>query len=85
MEHTTGGPRRPRRPLPGGEGGWTGTAPLAPGPTRSRARPGAAASPGSPRGRPGAAWLPTVTVAPGDGSASTVSRLLAAQGQGMLM
>ncbi|MEU2391533.1 nucleoside 2-deoxyribosyltransferase domain-containing protein [Streptomyces sp. NPDC007369] len=31
------------------------------------------------------AWLLTVTVAPGDGSDPVVSRLLAAQGQGMLM
>ncbi|MEU7552285.1 nucleoside 2-deoxyribosyltransferase domain-containing protein [Streptomyces sp. NPDC044571] len=32
-----------------------------------------------------AAWLLTVTVAPGDGSGPAVGRLLAAQGQGMLM
>lgn len=31
------------------------------------------------------AWLLTVTVAPGDGSAPAVGRLLSAQGQGMLM
>ncbi|MEU2433695.1 nucleoside 2-deoxyribosyltransferase domain-containing protein [Streptomyces sp. NPDC007861] len=41
----------------------------------------------APAAGPGgaAAWLLTVTVAPGDGSAPAVSRLLAAQGQGMLM
>jgi hypothetical protein len=33
----------------------------------------------------GAAWLLTVTVAPGDGSAPSVHRLLSAQGQGLLM
>ncbi|MFE6356507.1 nucleoside 2-deoxyribosyltransferase domain-containing protein [Streptomyces rochei] len=33
----------------------------------------------------GPAWLLTVTVAPGDGAAPSVARLLAAQGQGMLM
>ncbi|MFH9136895.1 nucleoside 2-deoxyribosyltransferase domain-containing protein [Streptomyces sp. NPDC017524] len=33
----------------------------------------------------GAAWLLTVTVAPGDGSAPAVHRLLSAQGQGLLM
>ncbi|MFD6327299.1 hypothetical protein ACFWOL_31725 [Streptomyces sp. NPDC058442] len=31
------------------------------------------------------AWLLTVTVAPGDGGAPSVCRLLSAQGQGMLM
>ncbi|MFI2371897.1 nucleoside 2-deoxyribosyltransferase domain-containing protein [Streptomyces sp. NPDC018833] len=36
-----------------------------------------------PDGAP--AWLLTVTVAPGDGSAPTFRRLLSAQGQGMLM
>ncbi|MHC3392538.1 nucleoside 2-deoxyribosyltransferase domain-containing protein [Streptomyces lavendulocolor] len=40
-----------------------------------------------PAPSPGAdpAWLLTVTVAPGDGAAPSVVRLLAAQGQGMLM
>ncbi|WP_246430656.1 hypothetical protein [Streptomyces rectiverticillatus] len=33
----------------------------------------------------GAAWLLTVTIAPGDGSAPAVGRLLSAQGQGLLI
>ncbi|GAA2490276.1 nucleoside 2-deoxyribosyltransferase domain-containing protein [Streptomyces gobitricini] len=37
----------------------------------------------APDGAP--AWLLTVTVAPGDGAAPSVHRLLSAQGQGMLM
>ncbi|AZM87953.1 nucleoside 2-deoxyribosyltransferase domain-containing protein [Streptomyces sp. W1SF4] len=41
----------------------------------------------APPAEPGGAadWLLTVTVAPGDGSGPAVARLLAAQGQGMLM
>ncbi|EFL13718.1 nucleoside 2-deoxyribosyltransferase domain-containing protein [Streptomyces sp. C] len=41
----------------------------------------------APPAEPGgtADWLLTVTVAPGDGSGPAVARLLAAQGQGMLM
>ncbi|MFJ7264403.1 nucleoside 2-deoxyribosyltransferase domain-containing protein [Streptomyces globosus] len=39
----------------------------------------------APAAEGAAAWLLTVTVSPGDGGGPVVSRLLAAQGQGMLM